>query len=670
VTLALLFTSTHRAVPLVLSSGELLPDHLRDQLRRAGARDVVTLADLADVAELALRVDEPLLLCTDDLIAHDAVLRHLATSPVGPTVALVLPTLDATDGQAALAEDRGQVVIAGSAAELGDATNGTFGGALRVDPQDLPALAAVVATATREAAPGSPLDWLLTALARADTTISTHRVRLLVARRVAAQSEVAAAEQAVAAVDSDSAELRLSVKEHDDLFTTYAVSTWSSHVTRLAARIGLGPTGVTAISVLLAIGAGVLFGYGGRAALVAGAVLLYLGFVLDCVDGQLARYTRKFSVWGGWLDTMADRAKEYLVYAGLAVGVDRADLGNGWALAIAAMTLQTARHMTDTWYGVLHDEAARRPKLSDATGTTGGLGDRLSRASTRVQSDTGSFSYWLKRTIVFPIGERWALIALTVALFNPLVSLIAVLVWGGLATGYTLVLRSVRARSMGVSVLSGVDTALYRDDGPVARTLGVAGRRLRAPGPLTAGLIAVAGSTALLVAALAGVRGAELRWSVLAAVLVTLFAGLRAAVPHTGSLDWLVPATLRAAEYLFVIAVDVGADVPGPVTFALLFVLALHHYNLTARLEKKEQAPLLRYFGLGWDGRLVLLTAAVIGGVAPVGMTVLALYLFVVFAASSVAGWTKVSAGSRRTAGDSVESGQDKGGSAAGPGPA
>ncbi len=60
------------------------------------------------------------------------------------------------------------------------------------------------------------------------------------------------------------------------------------------------------------------------------AVLLYLGFVLDCVDGQLARYTRHFSAWGGWLDTMADRAKEYVVYAGLRLRGD-ATPGSGTA---------------------------------------------------------------------------------------------------------------------------------------------------------------------------------------------------------------------------------------------------------------------------------------------------------------------------------------------------
>ncbi|GAB3817239.1 hypothetical protein GCM10027605_67620 [Micromonospora zhanjiangensis] len=408
----------------------------------------------------------------------------------------------------------------------------------------------------------------MTALAGSGPTIFAHRVRLLVAHRTADPAGVAAAEAAVAAVPSDPAELRLAVKERDDFFATYFVSSWSPYLTKLCARIGLGPTGVTVVSVLFAFAAAALFGLGGRPALVTGAVLLYLGFVLDCVDGQVARYTRRFSPWGGWLDTMADRAKEYVVYAGLAVGVERAGLGNGWALAIAALTLQTVRHMTDTWYGALHDEAAGRSAGTGAAGGAGGargagLGARLSRASTRVQADTGSLSYWLKRTVVFPIGERWALIALTVALFNPLVSLVAVLTWGVLAAAYTLALRTLRSRSMGVPVLSTVDAGLHRDDGWVSRRLGALGRRVRwIPGPLPLAVLGAFAGAGLLLVAVRGSGPASFRWWTLVAALIALAAGLAAGRSQSGALDWLVPAGLRATEYLFVIAVGAGTGCP------------------------------------------------------------------------------------------------------------
>ncbi|HEY0697792.1 MAG TPA: DUF5941 domain-containing protein, partial [Micromonospora sp.] len=531
---------------------------------------------------------------------------------------------------------------------------------------DLPALAeAARSVADGGGSPGSALDRLVVALAATGTTIFAHRVRLLVARRVVDRATAAEAERAVAAVDSDKAELRLAVKERDDFFTTYFVSTWSPWVTKACARIGLGPTGVTVLSVLMAVAAAGLFALGGRPALVTGAVLLYLGFVLDCVDGQLARYTRDFSPWGGWLDTMADRAKEYVVYAGLGWGVTRAGLDDGWpvdgwTLAIAAITLQTVRHMTDTWYGALHDEAARRPKPAGAG--AGGIGDRLSRASNRVQSDTGSVSYWLKRTVVFPIGERWALISLTVALFDPLVSLLAVLAWGVLAFGYTLALRTLRARSMRVPVMTGVDRPLHRDDGRVAGWLGWIDGRVRAP--LTFGLVAALTSVGLLGSAVAGAGGAGSRWYPLVALPVLLLAGLPSRARHDGPLDWLVPAVLRAAEYLFVIAYGVFFDLPGALVYALLFVLALRHYDLTARLEKRQGAAPLHALGLGWDGRLILL--AVVGAVGfgilevTVGLTA---YLFGTLAVGAVVGWSTVAAGRRRSNGvdDAVAAPDDMG---------
>ncbi|GLH98455.1 DUF5941 domain-containing protein [Phytohabitans aurantiacus] len=576
---------------------------LADQLRAAGARDAVTVADLDGLAKVASTAEEPLLLCADDLVAHTAVLRHLATSPVGPTVALLLP-----EGAADVREERGRLVPGPPTA--------AFGGALRVGADDLPALVA----AARGATPGG-LDALPAALFGTGTTIFAHRVRLLVATRASTPPDRVAAEAAVAAVDSDAAELRLAVKEKDDLFATYFVSTWSPVLTRWSARLGLGPSAVTAISVAFAVAAAALFAVGGRSALVAGAVLLYLGFVLDCVDGQVARYTRNFSAFGGWLDTMADRAKEYVVYAGLAIGATRADLGDGWTLAIAAITLQTVRHKTDAWYGALHDEAASRSAA--ATG-------RLSSLSNRVQADQGSIMYWLKRTVVFPIGERWALLALAAALFDQRVALVAVLVWGGLAAAYTLLLRTMRARAMRVPVLATVNTTRYRDDGVPARFLG----RRRIP-PLAAAVVAAVGAAALLF-----VPDEINRWSVLAAaVALVLVAGLPAAAPHEGALDWLVPAALRAVEFVFVIAVGAAFEVPQSLVYGLLMVLALHHYDLTARLEKRLGGPPLHWLSLGWDGRVLVLAIGAAAGLAGPTFAALASYLLVVFGAGVARAW-------------------------------
>ncbi|MGK5737984.1 DUF5941 domain-containing protein [Micromonospora sp. URMC 103] len=657
-TLAIVLAGGAAAAGLPTRTGETLADRLAAQCRRAGAHEVRFAADLDELAALADVATGPVLVTGGDLVAHGAVLRHLATSPVGPTVALVL-TGPPGAGRAVVREERGQVVEAGPAETLNGEATGVFGGALRVGAADLPALAAaaraVAAGTVPPPAAATAVDRLFAGLAVLGTLVFAHRVRLLVAHRVDGAPELAAAEAALAEVDEDRAELRLSVKERDDFFSTYFVSTWSPYLVRAAARLGLGPSTVTVISILFAVAAAVLFAVEGRPALVGGAVLLYLGFVLDCVDGQLARYTRNFSAWGGWLDTMADRAKEYLVYAGLGFGATQAGHRYGWALAIAAMTLQTVRHMTDTWYGVLHDEAARRPRTSGTGG--GGIGDRLNAASTRVQADTGSLSYWLKRTVVFPIGERWALIALTVALFNPWVSLVAVLVWGVLAFAYTGALRTLRARWMWVPVLDTVDATLHRDDGPLAARMPV----VRPVGPLTLAVIGALGPAALLALGLAagGSDGAGngLRWLLPVALLVLLVGGLGAGAAHNGPLDWLVPAALRAGEYLFAIAVGVLGDVPAWLIFGYVFVLTVHHYDLTARLEKRQAAPPLHPVTLGWDGRSLLLCLAAIVGFAGIGMATLGTYLLVVFVASVVLAWVVLPARAARASAVPVRTG-------------
>ncbi|WP_436278511.1 DUF5941 domain-containing protein [Micromonospora chalcea] len=638
-------------------AGEPLTERLAAQWRRAGADDVRIAADLTELADLVAAATGPVLVSGADLVAHTAVLKHLATSPVGPTVALVL-TDPPAPGQATVREERGQVVEVDAA----DAS-GVFGGALRVGAADLPA----VADAARRAAGAAPdapdarltdpasapgvgaadggprnaVDRLVADLAARGTLIFAQRVRLLVAHRVGDEAQRAAAEAAVAAVDEDRAELKLSVKERDDFFTTFFVSTWSPYVTKVAARIGIGPTGVTMVSVAFAVAAAVLFGVGGRPALVAGAVLLYLGFVLDCVDGQLARYTRHFSAWGGWLDTMADRFKEYVVYAGLGFGATHAGFRYGWALALAAMTLQTVRHMTDTWYGALHDEAARRPKVVSAD--AGGIGGKLNAASTRVQADTGSVSYWLKRTVVFPIGERWALIAIAAALFGPLVALVAVLVWGTLAFAYTGGLRTLRARWMRVPVMATVDAGLHRDDGVLARTLPTTRR------PLLLAVLGALGAAGTLVWALLAVHGGgDLPVFVPVLALVLLLGAAQASrAPHDGSLDWLVPAALRAAEYLFAIAVGVAGRAPAWLIFGYVLVLTLHHYDLTARLEKRQSAPPLHAATLGWPGRSLLLAIGLIAGYASIALATLGAYLLVVFVASVVLAWVVLPARAR-----------------------
>jgi phosphatidylglycerophosphate synthase len=257
-----------------------------------------------------------------------------------------------------------------------------------------------------------------------------HQIRLpdgliaeLVAEPLAARK---AAYADVAAVDDEAIRLRRAVKNDDGLFTTFFVSTYSRYIARWCARRDLSPNTVTVLSLLVAVAGAITAATGTRAGYIAAAVALYLSFVLDCTDGQLARYALKFSRIGSWLDATFDRVKEYAVYAGLAFGSAR----NGtdvWLLAAVAMALQTVRHHIDFAF----HEAQQ--------------GDAAAAQSDPNPQPARSPGYWARKVIILPIGERWALIALLTAFTEPKITFVVLLIWGVLATAYTTAGRVQRA---------------------------------------------------------------------------------------------------------------------------------------------------------------------------------------------------------------------------------
>ncbi len=227
--------------------------------------------------------------------------------------------------------------------------------------------------------------------------------------------------------DEDRALLDSAVKPRDGFFTTFFVSPYSKYLARWAARRGLTPNQVTVASMVVGAMAAAAFATGERVGLVVGAVLLQLAFTADCVDGQLARYTQTFSALGAWLDSVFDRGKEYLVYAGLGIGAARSG-DPVWVLACGALILQTARHSSD--FAVLDIEAQRREQP-----VNGSVAGRV--LSGWHASDRVSPLVWIRRMLAFPIGERFAAISLTAALWTPRTVFVVLLAWGGLAAVYT-----------------------------------------------------------------------------------------------------------------------------------------------------------------------------------------------------------------------------------------
>jgi phosphatidylglycerophosphate synthase len=429
--------------------------------------------------------------------------------------------------------------------------------------------------------------------------------------------------RAVAAVDDEAVRLRSAVKARDGFFTTYCISPYSRYLARWCARRGLTPNQVTTASLLTALIAAGCAASGTRGGYVAAGVLLLLSFVLDCTDGQLARYSLQYSTLGAWLDATFDRAKEYAYYAGLALGAARGG-DDVWALALGAMVLQSCRHIVDFSFNEAHVSVAG---TGASTSPTAALSDRL---------DNVGWTVWLRRMIVLPIGERWALIAVLTAVTTPRTTFVVLLAGCAFAALYTTagrLLRSLTRRSAPrAEAGSHGDTSLARaaraladltDRGPLGDALAAGLRRpARTLPAFGAPLLALIGAPAVLVTSAATPYGSFA--PVIGAALFCVLSALATARPLTGPLDWLVPPVFRAVEYGTVLVLAARAEVNGalPAAFGLVAALAYHHYDTVYRIRGNTGAPpswLVRSIG-GHEGRTLLVTVLA-AGLAPAGFT-------------------------------------------------
>jgi phosphatidylglycerophosphate synthase len=551
-------------------------------------------------------------------------------------LALTDPRFDAAAVPGALtAQPAARPALAGAAAAL--AADTSAAGASVNAPSADPAPGTAGSSSLVLAADGDVVaDTLADALAGAGVQPYRPELGVLVGRVARDEAERQAAAEAIAAVDEESVRLRSAVKARDGFFTTHCISPYSRYIARWCARRGLTPNQVTTASLLVAVIAAGCAATGTRGGYVAAGVLLLASFVLDCTDGQLARYSLQYSTLGAWLDATFDRAKEYAYYAGLALGASR-DGHDVWALALGAMVLQTCRHVVDFSFNEANHDATAN------TSPTAALSGRL---------DSVGWTVWVRRMIVLPIGERWAMIAVLTAVTTPRITFLVLLVGCGLAACYTTAGRVLRSLTRKATRTDRAAQALadLADSGPlaeaVARFARPLARRLPAFAPP---VLALVGAGALTATAALAPRGTW--WVVPVAALYVLTSGLAVARPLKGALDWLVPPFFRAGEYGTVLALAAVSQVNGalPAAFGLVAAVAYHHYDTVYRIRGGTGAPpraLVRAAG-GHEGR-ALVVAVLAAALAhrtgfTIALTVLAAVLALLVVTESIRFW--VSAG-------------------------
>ncbi|MGK5500344.1 DUF5941 domain-containing protein [Streptomyces sp. URMC 125] len=566
---------------------------LEGDLRTLGF-DVRVVDDAAGAQEAlaAVPAGERVALVDPRFVGHLHSLRLALTDPRFPAAAVPGAVTARPEARAALV----RAVAAAARESVPPVAAGRAGAAAGEEAPPVPAgLPDRVAAALEEDA-GAP---------------AVHRPELgvLVAAVPGGEAAREEARRAVAAVDEESVRLRSAVKSRDGFFTTFFISPYSRYLARWCARRGLTPNQVTTASLLTALVAAACAATGTRGGFVAAGVLLIASFVLDCADGQLARYALKYSTLGAWLDATFDRAKEYAYYAGLALGAARGG-DDVWALALAAMVLQTCRHVVDFSFTEANHDATGN------TSPTAALSGRL---------DSVGWTVWVRRMIVLPIGERWALIAVLTALTTPRTTFTVLLAGCAFAACYTTAGRVLRSLTRKAARTDRAARALadLADSGPLAAGAAALLRGARLPA-FAAPALALLGSAGLVACALWTPRGGP--WPLAAALGYALLAGAAAARPLTGALDWLVPPLFRAAEYtaVLVLAARSGAEGALPAAFGLVAAVAYHHYDTVYRIRGGTGAPphrLVRAIG-GHEGRVAVVTAAAALWAAGQGFTI------------------------------------------------
>jgi phosphatidylglycerophosphate synthase len=105
-------------------------------------------------------------------------------------------------------------------------------------------------------------------------------------------------------------------------------------------KLGVSPTSVTLISFFLALTAVLSFFYFNR---ILAFSIFILSFILDGLDGVLARKTKKVTKFGAYLDSLIDKLVEALIFFCFAV--------YHWPLAfltgVSSILISYSRHRAD-----------------------------------------------------------------------------------------------------------------------------------------------------------------------------------------------------------------------------------------------------------------------------------------------------------------------------------
>lgn len=283
--------------------------------------------------------------------------------------------------------------------------NRRFVGALRLSKNQSAEIISSLSNAITHKVKGNALDLTLVALVRAMVRVDAADVWAAPFARSSDNTTQNKVRQEISKLNIESVRLRMANRANDGFFSVFVLRKFSKILTWLSVRIGATPNQITLISFAVGLYSAYSFSRGDFWSIFLGAVLLQLSIIVDCVDGELARYTRKFSKLGAWLDAVTDRVKEYMVFLGLAYGA-QLDGRNLWIPAMAMMVIQTFRHLSDYNFAQVV-----KIRGEDNFATPVEFMADFDGIIPTESEPKGRLRYWLGKIIQFPIGERWLAIS-------------------------------------------------------------------------------------------------------------------------------------------------------------------------------------------------------------------------------------------------------------------
>ena len=628
---------------LVLGPGAPSPA-LLEALTDAGLERSPRSITLADLAVLAAASDaHPLVLVAADLVLAGPALLDLVDRPGTGTAVLVADPYSIEMPQPVTGADRAvllrvgadgaAVESAGSDLHAVARPNRISVGVFRVAAEDRAAAAEVWAElhAAGEAS-ANDVDLALVALVRGGVRVAPVRLGYFTWQR----GETG---QPGSPGDPWRQRLRTASRGGDGFFSAAVVRPLSRRGTAIGLRHDWTPNVLTLVSLLVGLLTAALVWVGPGWTWVVAAVGLQLALVIDCMDGEIARFTRRFSALGAWLDGVGDRVKEYAVFAALGAVATAQGTPSGWLLAVIAMAVVTARHLEDQSFNdqiapTRRSEPVRLP-LSQSDE------DPAAITSLRRPTRRQALTFWVKKVFHVPIAERYLVLSVGLLTMQSVWVLVAAIATSGFALLWTqggrLVAALLRPRPAPTETLP-LDEQL--DLGPLARAAGRFGRL-----PFLAGF----GLTlALWLVTIAGLCAGWHLVALLGAVASALTLGLACRAPLRHRLGWQALPLVWTAEAA-VAAALVSQGALGPYVFVWLAVIAYRRYDLVYSLKLTGHRPgaWSAVLGLGAEGRIVVVTLLTwlasatddLPQTLAVGLLVVAAYLAVVSGAQSLRQW-------------------------------